>query len=317
MNGRCVTGPRTPGYAPDRGCSEAKAWSDSRELRDLAGHAVENNAYASRSDLQHPQGLLRHAAPQPAAHDTRAARPLRALDADIVFLQEVHGKHERHARATRTGRPRRSTSFSPTRSGATSPTAGTRSTTPAITATRSCRAFRSCAGTTRTFPPIASRSAGCCIARSASRAGSEPLHCVCVHLGLRSRERSRQLEKLRQRIERLVPPQAPLIVAGDFNDWRLPRDAGAGASAQPARGIRAGEGPARAHLSGGAAADVARPHLRARLPGAHRARPSRPRVGAHLRPRGAHRDRWCRCDRNSSTATASRCSRAARSISPR
>jgi len=49
---------------------------------------------------------------------------------------------------------------------------------------------------------------------------SDPLHCVCVHLGLRGHERSRQLERLRQRIERLVPPEAPLIVAGDFNDWR-------------------------------------------------------------------------------------------------
>lgn len=48
----------------------------------------------------------------------------------------------------------------------------------------------------------------------------EPLHCVCVHLGLLGRGRGRQLELLRQRIERLVPAKAPLIVAGDFNDWR-------------------------------------------------------------------------------------------------
>ena len=35
----------------------------------------------------------------------------------------------------------------------------------------------------------------------------------------RHRGRGRQLELLRQRIERLVPANAPLIVAGDFNDW--------------------------------------------------------------------------------------------------
>jgi endonuclease/exonuclease/phosphatase family metal-dependent hydrolase len=46
-----------------------------------------------------------------------------------------------------------------------------------------------------------------------------PLHCVCVHLGLTARHRSRQMRALRSRIERLVPPQAPLIIAGDFNDW--------------------------------------------------------------------------------------------------
>jgi endonuclease/exonuclease/phosphatase family metal-dependent hydrolase len=49
----------------------------------------------------------------------------------------------------------------------------------------------------------------------------EPLHCVCVHLGLWGRHRGQQIEKVRRRIERLVPPSAPLIVAGDFNDWRF------------------------------------------------------------------------------------------------
>ncbi len=50
---------------------------------------------------------------------------------------------------------------------------------------------------------------------------SQPLHCVCVHLGLVSRWRKKQLLALRHRIEQWVPPQAPLIVAGDFNDWRF------------------------------------------------------------------------------------------------
>lgn len=47
----------------------------------------------------------------------------------------------------------------------------------------------------------------------------QDLHCICVHLGLFARGRSRQVEWLRQRIEKLVPRYAPLIVAGDFNDW--------------------------------------------------------------------------------------------------
>jgi len=48
-----------------------------------------------------------------------------------------------------------------------------------------------------------------------------PLHCVCVHLGLTSRGRRKQLMALRRRIEEMVPADAPLIVAGDFNDWRM------------------------------------------------------------------------------------------------
>jgi endonuclease/exonuclease/phosphatase family metal-dependent hydrolase len=46
------------------------------------------------------------------------------------------------------------------------------------------------------------------------------LHVICVHLGLRTRQRDEQLQQLCAAIERLVPVDAPLIVAGDFNDWR-------------------------------------------------------------------------------------------------
>jgi endonuclease/exonuclease/phosphatase family metal-dependent hydrolase len=49
---------------------------------------------------------------------------------------------------------------------------------------------------------------------------SGPLHAICVHLGLRERDRSRQLDLLCNLIDREVPPDVPLIVAGDFNDWR-------------------------------------------------------------------------------------------------
>jgi endonuclease/exonuclease/phosphatase family metal-dependent hydrolase len=47
-----------------------------------------------------------------------------------------------------------------------------------------------------------------------------PLHCVCAHLGLMAGSRRRQMEALAERMERLAPDRAPLIIAGDFNDWR-------------------------------------------------------------------------------------------------
>jgi endonuclease/exonuclease/phosphatase family metal-dependent hydrolase len=46
------------------------------------------------------------------------------------------------------------------------------------------------------------------------------LHCVCVHLSLFGRSRRRQMDALATRLEAIVPASAPLIVAGDFNDWR-------------------------------------------------------------------------------------------------
>jgi len=48
-----------------------------------------------------------------------------------------------------------------------------------------------------------------------------PLHCICVHLGLFARWRGKQLLEVRDRIENTVPPNAPLIIAGDFNDWGM------------------------------------------------------------------------------------------------
>ncbi|NML15348.1 endonuclease/exonuclease/phosphatase family protein [Azohydromonas caseinilytica] len=48
-----------------------------------------------------------------------------------------------------------------------------------------------------------------------------PLHAICVHLGLRESQRQRQIDLLGQLLRDAVPPQAPLVIAGDFNDWRL------------------------------------------------------------------------------------------------
>jgi len=50
--------------------------------------------------------------------------------------------------------------------------------------------------------------------------GRPPLHLCCLHLDVFQATRRRQLEVLCQRIEAAVPHGAPLIVGGDFNDWR-------------------------------------------------------------------------------------------------
>jgi endonuclease/exonuclease/phosphatase family metal-dependent hydrolase len=46
------------------------------------------------------------------------------------------------------------------------------------------------------------------------------LHCINVHLGLLSHWRKKQIALIKNRIEKLVPADAPLVIAGDFNDWR-------------------------------------------------------------------------------------------------
>ncbi|MFY9315772.1 MAG: endonuclease/exonuclease/phosphatase family protein [Burkholderiales bacterium] len=47
------------------------------------------------------------------------------------------------------------------------------------------------------------------------------LHCLCVHLSLHERGRRRQLDAIAARLEELVERDQPVIVAGDFNDWRV------------------------------------------------------------------------------------------------
>ena len=45
------------------------------------------------------------------------------------------------------------------------------------------------------------------------------VHAVVAHFGLIHRSRVRQVERLAEFIAAEVPPGAPLLVAGDFNDW--------------------------------------------------------------------------------------------------
>ncbi len=49
--------------------------------------------------------------------------------------------------------------------------------------------------------------------------GSSLIHACCTHLDLTHRGRINQLRQLTQWLDKKIPSSAPLILAGDFNDW--------------------------------------------------------------------------------------------------
>jgi len=53
-------------------------------------------------------------------------------------------------------------------------------------------------------------------------AGRKPfdVHLLCVHFGLIHRSRQRQANFLADFVDAEIPPGVPLIIAGDFNDWQ-------------------------------------------------------------------------------------------------
>jgi endonuclease/exonuclease/phosphatase family metal-dependent hydrolase len=50
--------------------------------------------------------------------------------------------------------------------------------------------------------------------------GTTRVHSVCAHFGLFARGRSLQTRALIDYVQREIPAAAPLLIAGDFNDWR-------------------------------------------------------------------------------------------------
>ncbi|MEY4207004.1 MAG: hypothetical protein RLZZ20_156 [Pseudomonadota bacterium] len=47
----------------------------------------------------------------------------------------------------------------------------------------------------------------------------QDVHCYVIHLGLFAGSRLRQTQSLIAAVESTAPPNAPLLIAGDFNDW--------------------------------------------------------------------------------------------------
>jgi endonuclease/exonuclease/phosphatase family metal-dependent hydrolase len=49
---------------------------------------------------------------------------------------------------------------------------------------------------------------------------ASPLHAICVHFALLEGHRAQQVRRLVDFVASAVPREAPLVIAGDFNDWR-------------------------------------------------------------------------------------------------
>ena len=49
--------------------------------------------------------------------------------------------------------------------------------------------------------------------------GKTDVHCYVIHLGLFAGSRLRQTQALIDAVINTAPPEAPLLIAGDFNDW--------------------------------------------------------------------------------------------------
>ena len=163
----------------------------------------------------HPEGFSQFNR-RLAIHDLRDR--LRLLGADVVFLQEVQGMHLRHAQRRRlAGQP--STSSWPATCGSRPPTAATPSTTTATTATPSCPAIHPLPGQPGRLRPPLREPRPAPTARSrwpASSAGALRVRAPGPH-----RRQPPPPDGRHRRPPRPARPGgAPLIIAGDFNDWR-------------------------------------------------------------------------------------------------
>ncbi|MDR0440835.1 MAG: endonuclease/exonuclease/phosphatase family protein [Candidatus Accumulibacter sp.] len=149
---------------------------------------------------------------------------LRLLDADIVFLQEVQGKHSLHAKSIDNWPEEPQHAF----------LAGDvwQSTVYASNVMydhgHHGNAILSRFPVERVFnqdvTQLRFERRGLLHCRIEIPGWQTSVHCVCVHLSLFARSRRRQMDALATCLEDIAEQSSPLIIAGDFNDWRNEAD---------------------------------------------------------------------------------------------
>lgn len=154
-------------------------------------------------------------AQKPRIHDMRDA--LESLDADILFLQEVQGQHDRRAQRHE---------HWPTQ-GQHDYLAGNRR--EAVYGMNSVYQHGHHGNALLSRYPISRyrnqkvsdhRFEDRGILHCVVQMPDHEVHCYVIHFGLFASSRRRQTDLLIQSIRTETPTDAPLIIAGDFNDWR-------------------------------------------------------------------------------------------------
>lgn len=144
---------------------------------------------------------------------------LRELSADIVFLQEAQGEHTRHAQR-----------FHNYPAGAQHEFLAEEVWPHHAYGKNSVyeSGHHGNAILSR-FPILQSRNKDVSAHRFESRGllhceinitGQQRVHCLCVHFGLFAKGRRAQTRMLIQHVNEEIKSDEPLIIAGDFNDWR-------------------------------------------------------------------------------------------------
>ncbi|MEI7446287.1 MAG: endonuclease/exonuclease/phosphatase family protein [Burkholderiales bacterium] len=155
-----------------------------------------------------------------SVHELRSR--LHELDADLIFLQEVQGKNDRHA--TRfdhwPGEPQEQfLAKSPTLRHTFESAYGRNANyLHGHHGNALLSRFPIVRRENRDFSDHALEKRG--VLHCVVRIDRRNVHCFVIHFGLFAKSRDRQADALVDWIVREVPRRAPLLIAGDFNDWR-------------------------------------------------------------------------------------------------
>jgi len=150
-------------------------------------------------------------------HDIRLA--LHLIDADVVFLQEVQDRNDRHARSQPERPAATQLDFLAT-SGYSHLAYGVNAIYPhghhgnAILSRYPIKTYSN-----HDISDHALEKRGMLHAVIEPPVGA-PIHLICVHFGLVKMSRVRQAAFVADFVDQEIPARLPLIVAGDFNDWQ-------------------------------------------------------------------------------------------------